>query len=84
MSTIIHVGTGCYRVVWAKDRRMIPICERLLCGLPVNHRSGRYTYALFCVPHGFALKRKDSSISAWGQTWDCVCEVEHVTSVCQL
>lgn len=79
MSTFITVGTGCYRVVWAKDRRMVKLCERLLLGLPVNHRSGRYTYALYCIRHGFVLKRKDCSIPDWEQTWVDVCEVENVS-----
>lgn len=79
MSTIIYVGTGCYRVVWAKDRRMVKICEKLLSGLPVNHRSGHYRYALFCSPRGFEVKRKDASVPEQEQDWACVCQVERVS-----
>lgn len=78
MDTIIHAGISCYRVVWAKDRRMVKLCEKLLCGLPVNHRSGRYRYALFCNGSGFSVKRKECSVPDWEQTWVCVCEVDPV------
>lgn len=79
MQTLIYVGTGCYRVVWAKDRRMVKLCEKLLCGLPVNHRSGRYRYSLFCHGRGFVLKRKDSSVPVWEQSWLDVCQVERAS-----
>ena len=83
MSTVIYVGTGCYRVVWSKNRRVVALCEKLLCGLPVNHRTGRYRYELFCNgPGGFVLKRKDCSIPEWEQSWVGVCEVERVTTQC--
>ena len=76
MQTVICVGTGLYRVVWPKDRRMIKVCDRLLRGLPVNHCSGRYHYALFCNGSGFVVRRKDASISACEQTWADVCAIE--------
>ena len=79
MSTIIHVGIGCYRVVWTKDRRMVKLCEKLLCGLPVNHRAGRYRYALFCSGRGFVMKRKDLSVPEWEQSWVDACKVERVS-----
>lgn len=79
MSTIICVGTGLYRVVWTKDRRMVRLCEKLLHGLPVNHRSGRYRYTLFCDGFGFVLSRKDLSLPVWAQVWVDVCEVERVS-----
>lgn len=79
METLIYIGTGCYRVVWFQNRRMIKLCEKMLCGLPVNHRSGHYRYALFCMGLGFVMKRKDCSVPACEQTWSDVCQVEHVS-----
>lgn len=79
MNTVVCVGASCYRVLWCKNLRMVKILEKLLCGRPVNHRSGRYYYALFCNGYGFALKRKDAAVPEWEQTWTSVCEVEHIT-----
>ena len=79
MGTLIHVGTCCYRVVWAKDRRMVKLCERMLSGLPVNHRTGRYRYALFCHGRGFILKRKCVYVVEREADWSDVCEVEPVS-----
>ena len=79
MDTVIYNGNGCYRVVWAKDRRIVKLCKRLLCGLPVNHRTGRYRYVLFFYGRRFVMRRKDLSNSAWDQPWIDVCVVERVS-----
>lgn len=79
MGSIVCVGSVCYRVVWCKDLRMVKIFEKLVCGLPVNHRTGRYKYALFYNGPGFLLRRKDTSLSDWEQPWEDVCVAERVS-----